>query len=704
MTKTPLVPLLALVLVLAIGTIITGTCATDETIYVQLQWYFEASATSVWMPQALGYYFAENLTVAINQGGPNINVENYVQKEVADIGFGCLAVMLTSYRTGDPDDEMIAIAQVDQTSSYRLVTLKSSGINTLRDMQDKRVCLWTTGGQDLTPRAALAAEGVTYQTISLGSTPYVLLAGDCDVIEVMSYNELGLLLQMVNPATGSFVTYDDINIFDLGEEAFAMENIIFVRKSWLAVPTNQERILSFLRAVVRTAIFARDNPTAMLNYYNPSSPVDQWQLYVTNQMAWANASHTNRYGHVNPAQVDRTIENVKTYMYPTLNVSNVFDNYYIDIVVAELKSEGYVFNIEMPTERLSWCVDVGAKLPHVCRGDERTQKVTMYDARYRIFNITLSVVLLSATLIVTVFTIINRNKLPILRAAPNYLYMMLGGACMMYIGSIVYNLGVTVSSCHVYIWGVSLGFTFLFAPYICKTYRIYRICDMSTVEIKRQEPLLFASLMIAAVLVNLILLVLFSSLKPVTTTPVVSPFDIYVLYRTCHWNSVMGYIIIAYTAVLLIGAVWLAFLNRNNKFKYINDSGDMSAAAFLTTAIVAFTLGVVLLQSNPNTSILIQSLGLCVVGSMNTALMFVRRLYHCLVLEESELQQRYKGETGSSTNSTNTRRHHSSEVSSEKWSERKHNYSKTPASPAIPISPRNYSRHTSSRSRSRGEV
>ena len=166
----------------------------------------------------------------------------------------------------------------------------------------------------------------------------------------------------------------------------------------------------------------------------------------------------------------------------------------------------------------------------------------------------------------------------------------------------------------------------------------------------------------------------------------------------------MGYIIIAYTAVLLIGAVWLAFLNRNNKFKYINDSGDMSAAAFLTTAIVAFTLGVVLLQSNPNTSILIQSLGLCVVGSMNTALMFVRRLYHCLVLEESELQQRYKGETGSSTNSTNTRRHHSSEVSSEKWSERKHNYSKTPASPAIPISPRNYSRHTSSRSRSRGEV
>lgn len=454
-----------------------------------------------------------------------------------------------------------------------------------------------------------------------------------------------------------------------------MEDIIFVRKSWLALPSNQVRLMAFLRAVVRTAIFARDHPSAMLNYYNPSSSVDQWQLYVTNQMAWSNASMTNTYGHVNQSQVDRTIQNIKTYMDPTLNVSGVFDNYYIDTVVAQLKTEGYRFDIEMPKSRLSWCVDVGAKVPHVCRGDERTQKVVLFDKRIRTFNIISCMILLACTMIVAVATAVNRNKLPIRRAAPNYLYMMLGGAIFMYIGSIVYNFGVTNASCHVYIWCVSLGFTFLFAPYICKTWRIYRICDMTSMEVKRQPPLLFATLMIAAVIINVILLVLFSALKPVTTTPVVSPFDIYILYRTCHWNPVMGYIIVGYTGILLVGAVWLAILINNVKFKHvkhINDSGDMNSAAFLTAAIVAFTLGLVFLQSNPNASILIQSLAICVVASMNTALIFARRLYHCAVLEESELQLRYKGETTSSTSSHTT---HGSSSENHNKTRSTHNYS-----------------------------
>lgn len=645
---------IALLLLLFCG-LLCAPVVADNAIYVQLQWYFEASATSVWLPQALNYYAAENLTVAVNEGGPNINVEHYVQRQVADVGFGCLSVMLSSYLTGNVNDEMIAVAQIDQTSSYRLVSLKSSGIQTLKDMQGKRICMWTTGGQDLSIRAGLAAFNVTYQRISLGNTPYVLLAGDCDVIEVMSYNELGLLLQMTNPATGQMVQYDDINIFDMGNAAFAMENVIFVRKSWLAVPSNQALLRSFLRAVVRTAIFARDNPAKTLNYYNPSTNVDQWQLYITNQMAWSNSTQTNAYGRVNPIQVDQTIQNMITYMSPTLNVTNVFDNTYIDDVVAQLKTEGYRFDVAVPTAQLSWCLDIGATLPHVCRGDERTRRVMDVDKRFRTFGIVLCAILLVGTLLVAVATILNRNKLPIARAAPNYLYMMLGGAALMYIGSIVYNFGVTITSCHVYIWCVSLGFTFLFVPYICKTWRIYRIFDKRTLKRKPQPPLMFAALMIVAVTVDLILLVLFSSLKPITSTPVVSPFDVYTMYRTCHWNHVIGYIIVGYTGALLIGSVWLALLIRNIKFKHINDSGDMSAAAFLTAAIVAFTLAVVFLQSNPNASVLVQSLGICVVAVVNTTLTFRERLYHCAVLDASELQKRYKSDTTSTNSSADTR-------------------------------------------------
>ena len=98
----------------------------------------------------------------------------------------------------------------------------------------------------------------------------------------------------------------------------------------------------------------------------------------------------------------------------------------------------------------------------------------------------------------------------------------------------------------------------------------------------------------------------------------------------------------------------------------------MNSAAFLTAAIVAFTLGLVFLQSNPNASILIQSLAICVVASMNTALIFARRLYHCAVLEESELQLRYKGETTSSTSSHTT---HGSSSENHNKTRSTHNYS-----------------------------
>jgi len=642
-----------IIAVLLLALFSSHVIATEDILYVQLQWYFEASATSVWLPQALNYYAAENLTVAVNQGGPNINVENYVQHQVADIGFGCLSVMLTSYLTGNPNDEMIAVAQIDQTSSYRLVSLRSSGIHSLRDMEGKRVCMWTAGGEDLSIRAALAMLNVTYQRISLGNTPYVLLAGDCDVIQVMSYNELGLLLQMTNPATGNLVQYDDINIFDMGEAAFAMENVIFVRKQWLNVTANQATLASFLRAVVRTAIFARDNPAKMLNYYNPSSNVDEWQLYITNQMAWNNASITNSYGHVNPSQVSRTIENIITYMSPALNATNVFDNTFIDGVVQQLKTEGYRFDVSVPTATLSWCMDIGASLPHVCRGDERTLKVKNVDSHIRKFNIAICSILACVTVMVFIATFINRTKPPIVVAAPNYLYMMLSGAIAMYIGSIIYNTGVTTQTCHVYIWCVSLGFTFLFMPYICKTWRNYRICDMSSLERKRQPPLMFAALMVIGVIVNTILLVLLSALKPIRTTPVTSPSDVYTAYKTCHWNPIIGYIIVGYVGLLVLSSVWLAIKIRNVKFKHVNDSGDMNASAFITAIIVIFTMPVVFfLKGNPNISTLIQTLGICVVAASNTGIMFAERLYDCAVLENGELQKRYKDDTSSSRDSS----------------------------------------------------
>lgn len=632
--------------------------STTPTLYVQLQWYFQASATTVWLPLAIGYYDAENLTVVVNQGGPNVNAEYYVQQKVADIGFGWLQVALASYNTGNPADEMVVVAQIDQRSSQRLVTLKSSGINSLYDMQDKTVCIWSATG--LTPMAALQMRGITFKYASLGSTPYPLLAGTCDAVQVLTYNELGLLLQMTNPATGNLVQESELNIFDLGEEVYTMEDVIFVRKEWLAVPENKQTLMKFLRVVAKTAIFARDNPKETIHYYNPSSSVDQWQLYITNQIAWPNASHANTYGLVNDTQVNRTMTTLINYgsFYggfnnPNITASDVYNNTYMAEVVAQLKLEGYRFDVDVPTAPLTWCLDVGSTTPHVCRGDEKHQQVTDYTKGIRVFNIVSNSVLLVLTTGVVLLVIAFRNRRIIRIAAPNYLYLMLTGAIIMYTGAIAYNSGVTIAACHVYIWCVSLGFTLMFVPYICKTWRIHRIFKLSSIEVKAQSPIPYAMVMCTAVLINLILLILFSALKSVTDTPVVSPFDIYTLYNTCHWNKVVGYVLIGYTGLLLLVAIWLAFLVRNVNVSLVNESKAMSIAIFVTTVLVLMVFLVIFYQSNPNTSALLQSLGICIIAASNTGLMFVKKLYQCIVLGDVEPKVKTSS-SGSGTNTTGT--------------------------------------------------
>lgn len=620
---------------------------TSQTLYVQLQWYLQASASSVWLPSAIGFYSDEGVTVAVNQGGPNIDTVRYVQSGVADIGFGWLQPTLRTYLYNDTDQEMVVIAQIDQTASQRLVTLRSSGIDSLAKLEGKRVCVWAY--TFLSPVAALSRKNISFSQVVLGNTPYPLLAGNCDAVQVMTYNELGLLYQMTNPATGDLVKADDLNILDLGAEAFAMEDTIFVRRNWLDEPSNLVRLHSFLRAVVKTGIYIRDHPKETLPYYNPSSNIDEWQLHYTNLLAWHNASQTNSYGRVNLEQVEQTIKNVILYAgfaNTTLEASYVFDNRYIEAVVEELKAEGYIFNKELPNTQLTWCRDLDAAELHVCRGDEKYPQVQFYDRPKRIAAIVASAIFGFVTLLVLAATIYHRKKRAIRISSPNYLYLMLIGAIVMYIGTIVYNLGVTVSSCHAYIWCISIGFTLLFVPFICKTWRIRKIFTQKTLAVAGESPIPYATMMICALITNVVILIIFSTIKPITTTPVKSPFDPYILYPTCHWNKTVGYVLIGFTCTLLLISAWFAFLVRNvgldsPNLKIVNESREMTFAIMMTCTLVAVFLILALSQSNPNATLLLQALGVCLVCAANTGLVFTKKLYHCHTLSAHEMKKRY---------------------------------------------------------------
>lgn len=87
---------------------------------------------------------------------------------------------------------IVNIAQLSTRSSLLLVTRKSSGILTIKDMEGKRAGIWL--GYELQPRALFRQEGVQVRIIPIGSTNNLFLAGGVEIINANWFDEYHTIL------------------------------------------------------------------------------------------------------------------------------------------------------------------------------------------------------------------------------------------------------------------------------------------------------------------------------------------------------------------------------------------------------------------------------------------------------------------------------------------------------------------------------
>jgi NitT/TauT family transport system substrate-binding protein len=88
----------------------------------------------------------------------------------------------------------------------------------------------------------------------------LLINGEVDAAEAMTYNEYAQVLEQINPDTGELYQPEDLNVIDFNEVGTAMlQDHIFTNADWLAEEGNEDIAIAFLKASFRGWLHCRDN-------------------------------------------------------------------------------------------------------------------------------------------------------------------------------------------------------------------------------------------------------------------------------------------------------------------------------------------------------------------------------------------------------------------------------------------------------------
>lgn len=302
---------------LLLGSLALSACsgggeAELTPVRVQLQWVAQSQFAGVYAAEAEGYYEDEGLDVTILEGSPDIVPQQVCVNGGAEFCIAWVPKVLESREAGA---DLVNIAQVFQRSGTREVSFVETGINSVADLRGKRVGVWDFGNEHEV-FAALRKEGIDPENpddVTIVIQPFdmtLLLQGEIDAAEAMTYNEYAQVLEQVNPATGNLYQPEELNVIDFNEVGTAMlQDALWVTNSWISQEGNEETAVKFLRATFRGWMFCRDNFDACVEHVLAAGPTlgeghMRWQLNEVNALIWPSP---NGIGMMDQALWDQTV-------------------------------------------------------------------------------------------------------------------------------------------------------------------------------------------------------------------------------------------------------------------------------------------------------------------------------------------------------------------------------------------------------------
>ena len=275
--------------------------AAPASVKLQLQWAPQAQFAGYFAADKQGYFAAENLTVQMVPGGPDV-VPQAVGSQPTGPEFTISWVpKVLEAREGGSD--LVDIAQVFQRSGTLSVSWKSSNITGPEGFAGKKVGVWGFGNEFEVTAGALNA-GLTpglenhgdpktqFQKVIQPFDMTLLLSKQIDVAEAMIYNEYAQVLEATNPETGALYSPDDLNIINWNDYRVAMlQDAIFARKSWLDKAGNRDIAVRFVRASLKGWMYCRDHADDCVKYTTDAGSQlgaghQAWMMNEVNGLVW----------------------------------------------------------------------------------------------------------------------------------------------------------------------------------------------------------------------------------------------------------------------------------------------------------------------------------------------------------------------------------------------------------------------------------
>ncbi len=154
------------------------------------QWQPQAQFAGYYVALEKGFYKSHGLDMTILQGGPDRPSAEWLRTGAAQFATLFLSTALLERSKGA---RVVNLGQIVQISSQLLIAKRSSGIQSLKDMEGRKVGLW---GAELSilPSALFRNLGVHPTVIPQSSTVNLFLRGGVDVVSAMWYNEYHTLV------------------------------------------------------------------------------------------------------------------------------------------------------------------------------------------------------------------------------------------------------------------------------------------------------------------------------------------------------------------------------------------------------------------------------------------------------------------------------------------------------------------------------
>ena len=294
-----------------------------DEVTLQLQWTTQTQFAGYYVALSKGWYAEENIDLTIEPGGPDVLPVDRVTSGIAQFGTAVLPDLVDAIEDGD---DLVSIAQIQQSSGLLLLAKKCSGISEPEDFVGKRVGVWL-GGWETQFNALIAQEGIdpdSFELVPQGFSMAPFLEGNLDVASAMIYNEYLTVLE-------SGISEDELNIIDYADYNLDFPgDLLFTSRDLLG--NDPDLCVRMLRASLRGWEYAIKNPPETADIvieYDQSGLLEyRHQLAMMKEVAKLVARSVRPIGYTERSDIVRVIATLSAYdvLQEDLQPEDVYDS------------------------------------------------------------------------------------------------------------------------------------------------------------------------------------------------------------------------------------------------------------------------------------------------------------------------------------------------------------------------------------------